>query len=50
MAATHPIPVGAPIRLTRNTSAIRSAPRINPISVGSMYTTASARKRRTQNA
>ena len=50
MAATHPIPVGAPIRLTRNTRASRSTPRISPISVGSRYTTASAKKRRTQNA
>ncbi len=36
-AATHPIPVGAPIRSTRNTRASRSTPRITPISVGSGY-------------
>lgn len=35
MAATQPIPVGAPMRLTRNTRVSRSTPRIIPISVGS---------------
>jgi hypothetical protein len=36
MAAIHPIPVGAPIKLTKNTSASRSTPRTIPINVGSM--------------
>jgi hypothetical protein len=39
IAPSHPIPAGAPIRLTKNTSASPSTPRNSPISVGSMYTT-----------
>jgi len=39
IAPSHPTPVGAPIRFTRNTSARPSTLRIAPTSVGSRYST-----------
>jgi hypothetical protein len=50
IAASQPTPVGAPIRLTRKTSANRSTLRIIPISVGSRYTTTIARNANSQDA
>ena len=49
MAAIQPIPLGAPIRLTKNTRASRSTPRMIPISVGSKYTTTRNTKAKIQN-
>src|ERR1017187_1648490 len=48
-AAGHPIKLGAPIRLTRNTSASLSTPRISPISVGRKNTTMSTINSNIQN-
>ncbi len=50
IAANHPTPVGAPTRLTRNTSASLSEPRTSATSVGSMYTAASNKISSTQKA
>ena len=50
MAASHPIMIGAPIRLTKKTSASASTPRISPTSVGSMYTGMRPRISKIQNA
>src|ERR1019366_9470167 len=48
IAATQPTPVGAPIRLTRNTSASLSTLRIAPTRVGRRYSTGSAVNTRIQ--